>query len=76
VIIEQGDYFITNRPRQYGFTENKNGKIFIHSRIYNDFIGNYMIDKMELSQSQKGHIIGLEYKKDNNSLNMEGLSCQ
>jgi hypothetical protein len=74
-MVEQGECFITNRLRQYGFTENKNGKIFIHSRIYNDFIVNYMINKMELSQSQKGHIIGLEYKKDNNSVNMEGFSC-
>ena len=28
---------------------------------------------MELSQAQKGQIIGLEYKKDNNRLNMEGI---
>jgi hypothetical protein len=57
---------ITNLARLYGFIENKNGKINIHNRIYNEVIVNYMINKMELSQAQKGQIISLEYKKDNN----------
>ena len=64
---------VTNLALLYGFIENNNGKIAIHNRIYNEVIVNYMINKMELSQVQKGQIIGLEYKKDNNRLNMEGI---
>jgi len=57
----------------HGIFVEKDGKIHIHNRVYNEVITNYMINKMELQQAFNGSSsnYGIGYKNNDGSLNME-----
>jgi hypothetical protein len=56
----------------YGIFVSKNNRLFIHNKIYNEVIVNYMIANMSMIQLKRGSDFGSGYlKPDNKSLNME-----
>ena len=57
----------------FGVVTNKNGKTAIHNRIYSEVITNYMINKTELKQQLDNSLIGVGYKNNNGTLNMEAV---
>jgi hypothetical protein len=52
---------------------NGGGRIKIHNRIYTEVIVNYMSDKLRQPKVAPAISIGLNYKNDNGSLNMESV---
>jgi hypothetical protein len=64
---------ITNLAALYGILVDKNGSAFIHNRIYQEVIVNYMTDKLHQAQIIKGADFGAGYKNDDNTLNMESI---
>jgi hypothetical protein len=57
----------------YGFIVNREGRLAIHNRIYNELILNYMSVKMEYDQLHKRMDFGGGYRNDDNTLNMEAV---
>jgi hypothetical protein len=57
----------------YGLLTNKEGRLAIHNRIYNELIVNYMTSKLELSPLQNRIDFGGSYRNDNKTLNMEAV---
>jgi hypothetical protein len=55
----------------YGIFVNKNSIIFIHNRIYQEVLVDYMTVKMQMSQLNRGVDFGAGYKNPDKSLNME-----
>jgi hypothetical protein len=52
---------------------NGGGRIKIHNRIYTEVIVNYMSDVMRQPKAAPAISIGLNYKNDNGTLNMESV---
>jgi hypothetical protein len=63
----------TNLAVLYGLFVNREGRIAIHNRIYNELIVNYMIDKMYDIQLSKSVDFGSGYRNDNRTLNVEAI---
>jgi AAA-like domain/PD-(D/E)XK nuclease superfamily len=57
----------------YGIITEKNEKVKIHNRIYQEVLANYMASKMELKQRFTEGNDGYNYKNPNGSLNMEAV---
>ena len=52
---------------------NGGGRVVIHNRIYVEVIVNYMIDKMRRAKLSNRSDLGIGYKNDDNTLNMEAV---
>ena len=63
----------TNLALLHGIVVNKNGKIAIHNKVYNELITNYMANKMEIKQLTSGNDFGIGYKNTDSTLNMEAV---
>ncbi len=50
---------------------NGGGRIKIHNQIYTEVIVNYMSDKLRQTRSEQPATVGLNYKNNNGTLNME-----
>jgi PD-(D/E)XK nuclease superfamily len=64
---------VTNLGVIYGLLINKEGRLAIHNRIYNELIINYMSTKMEYSQWAKRLDFGEGYRNDDRTLNLEAV---
>jgi PD-(D/E)XK nuclease superfamily len=64
---------MTNLATMYGLFIERNGRIAIHNRIYNEVLCNYMIDKLYSTQLPKGRDFGSGYHNDDRTLNLEAV---
>ncbi|MEO0043612.1 MAG: hypothetical protein RL329_3060 [Bacteroidota bacterium] len=64
---------VTNLGVIYGLLINKEGRLAIHNRIYNELIINYMSTKMEYSTWLRRLDLGGGYRNDDRTLNMEAV---
>ena len=64
---------VTNLGVVYGVFVNRNGRIDIHNKVYNELIVNYMTDRMHHKQVLGGADFGIGYKNDDKTLNMEAI---
>ncbi|MEY4936215.1 MAG: hypothetical protein RIS64_2574 [Bacteroidota bacterium] len=64
---------ITNLAMMYGLFVERNGRIAIHNRIYNEVLSNYMIDKLYRTKLPKRRDFGNHYHNDDKTLNMEAV---
>jgi AAA-like domain/PD-(D/E)XK nuclease superfamily len=64
---------VTNLAVMYGLLTEKEGRLAIHNRIYNELIVNYMTNKIELSPLQNRIDFGEGYRNDNKTLNLEAV---
>ncbi|MEO0041803.1 MAG: hypothetical protein RL329_1251 [Bacteroidota bacterium] len=64
---------ITNLAVMYGLLTEKEGRLAIHNRIYNELIVNYMTNKIELSPLQNRIDFGEGYRNENKTLNLEAV---
>jgi AAA-like domain/PD-(D/E)XK nuclease superfamily len=64
---------VTNLGVIYGLLINKEGRLAVHNRIYNELIINYMSTKMEYSQWAKRLDFGEGYRNDDRTLNLEAV---
>ncbi|MEY4935904.1 MAG: hypothetical protein RIS64_2263 [Bacteroidota bacterium] len=63
----------TNLAVMYGLFVAKEGRIAIHNRIYAELIINYMIDKMHSTQLPMEMDLGVGYRNEDRTLNMEAV---
>jgi AAA-like domain/PD-(D/E)XK nuclease superfamily len=64
---------VTNLAVMYGLLTEKEGRLAIHNRIYNELIVNYMTNKIELSPIQNLIDVGGDYRNENRTLNFEAV---
>jgi hypothetical protein len=64
---------MTNLAAMYGLFVERNGRIAIHNRIYNEVLCNYMIDKLYSTQLPKARELGSDYHNDDRTLNLEAV---
>jgi hypothetical protein len=64
---------MTNLAMMYGLFIERNGRIVIHNRIYNEVLSNYIIDKLYVTQFPKRSDFGSGYRNDDRTLNMEAV---
>jgi AAA-like domain/PD-(D/E)XK nuclease superfamily len=63
----------TNLGVLYGLFVEREGRIAIHNRIYNELIINYMAEKMNAANWPKDKYLGSGYRNDNKTLNLESV---
>ncbi|MEO0043237.1 MAG: hypothetical protein RL329_2685 [Bacteroidota bacterium] len=64
---------MTDLAVMYGLFVEKNGRIAIHNRIYNEVLVNYMIDKLYSTALPRSTDFGSGYRNDDRTLNMEAV---
>ena len=64
---------LTNLGVLYGIFAEKNDRIVIHNRIYNELLIDYMRERLYQQTLSKSNEIGSGYKNADNSLNMHAL---
>jgi hypothetical protein len=64
---------VTNLAVIYRLLTEREGRLAIHNRIYNELIVNYMTNKIELSPLQNRIDSGEGYHNENKKLNMENV---
>jgi hypothetical protein len=62
---------VTNLAVLYGLLTEREGRLAIHNRVYNELIVNYMTNKIELSPLQNRIDSGEGYRNEDKTLNME-----
>jgi hypothetical protein len=64
---------MTDLAVMYGLFVEKEGRIAIHNRIYNEVLTNYMIDKLYTTELPRHTDFGGGYRNEDNTLNMEAV---
>jgi hypothetical protein len=64
---------VTNLGVMYGLLIEKEGRLAIHNRVYNELVVNYMTNKIELSPLQTRIDFGEGYRNEDRTLNMEAV---
>jgi hypothetical protein len=64
---------MTDLAVMYGLFVEREGRIAIHNRIYNEVLVNYMIDKLYSTQLPQNTDFGSGYQNENRTLNMEAV---
>jgi hypothetical protein len=64
---------MTDLAVMYGLFVEREGRIAIHNRIYNEVLTNYMIDNLYSTQLPRETDFGGGYRNDDRTLNMEAV---
>ncbi|MEY4934818.1 MAG: hypothetical protein RIS64_1177 [Bacteroidota bacterium] len=64
---------MTDLAVMYGLFVEREGRIAIHNRIYNEVLSNYMIDKLYSTELPRNTDFGEGYRNDDRTLNMEAV---
>jgi AAA-like domain len=64
---------MTDLAAMYGLFVERDGRIAIHNRIYNEVLVNYMIDKLYSTELPRNTDFGAGYRNEDRTLNMEAV---